>query len=382
MLIFNLMTNNENKEKNRNKTIIQASLLGIFTNLFLVFFKTTIGILSNSIAIILDAVNNASDALSSLITIIGAKLASKRPDKKHPLGYGRIEYISAFIVSAIVIYAGITSIIESIKKIISPEPVDYNFISLLILSVALIIKFLLGIFVRRQGKKVDSGALIASGTDALFDSILSISVLISAVIYIFTGYSLEAYVGVIISIFIVKSGIEMLMETLNDILGSRADPQIIKQIKASINELEEVRGCYDIILNDYGPNKNYASLHIEVADTMTANQIDSLTRKIEQKVYCETGIILSAIGVYSYNTNNDEAAQIRDTILAKIKTHNWLIQMHGFYIDILNKSMRFDAVVSFDIKAQEALKILYQDINELYPDYTIQIAPDLDYSDI
>ena len=376
------MTNNENKEKNRNKTIIQASLLGIFTNLFLVFFKTTIGILSNSIAIILDAVNNASDALSSLITIIGAKLASKRPDKKHPLGYGRIEYISAFIVSAIVIYAGITSIIESIKKIISPEPVDYNFISLLILSVALIIKFLLGIFVRRQGKKVDSGALIASGTDALFDSILSISVLISAVIYIFTGYSLEAYVGVIISIFIVKSGIEMLMETLNDILGSRADPQIIKQIKASINELEEVRGCYDIILNDYGPNKNYASLHIEVADTMTANQIDSLTRKIEQKVYCETGIILSAIGVYSYNTNNDEAAQIRDTILAKIKTHNWLIQMHGFYIDILNKSMRFDAVVSFDIKAQEALKILYQDINELYPDYTIQIAPDLDYSDI
>ena len=376
------MTNNENKEKNRNKTIIQASLLGIFTNLFLVFFKTTIGILSNSIAIILDAVNNASDALSSLITIIGAKLASKRPDKKHPLGYGRIEYISAFIVSAIVIYAGITSIIESIKKIISPEPVDYNFISLLILSVALIIKFLLGIFVRRQGKKVDSGALIASGTDALFDSILSISVLISAVIYIFTGCSLEAYVGVIISIFIVKSGIEMLMETLNDILGSRADPQIIKQIKASINELEEVRGCYDIILNDYGPNKNYASLHIEVADTMTANQIDSLTRKIEQKVYCETGIILSAIGVYSYNTNNDEAAQIRDTILAKIKTHNWLIQMHGFYIDILNKSMRFDAVVSFDIKAQEALKILYQDINELYPDYTIQIAPDLDYSDI
>lgn len=376
------MTNNENKEKNRNKTIIQASLLGIFTNLFLVFFKTTIGILSNSIAIILDAVNNASDALSSLITIIGSKLASKRPDKKHPLGYGRIEYISAFIVSAIVIYAGITSIIESIKKIISPEPVDYSFISLLILSVALIIKFLLGIFVRRQGKKVDSGALIASGTDALFDSILSISVLISAVIYIFTDCSLEAYVGVIISIFIVKSGIEMLMETLNDILGSRADPQIIKQIKASINELEEVRGCYDIILNDYGPNKNYASLHIEVADTMTANQIDNLTRKIEQKVYCETGIILSAIGVYSYNTNNDEAAQIRDTILAKIKTHNWLIQMHGFYIDILNKSMRFDAVVSFDIKAQEALKILYQDINELYPDYTIQIAPDLDYSDI
>lgn len=369
-------------EIQRNKTIVSTGILAIVTNLFLVAFKAGIGILSNSIAIILDAINNAADALSSLITIIGAKLAAKRPDKKHPLGYGRIEYVSAMIVSAIVIYAGITSFFESLKKIIHPEAADYTSITLIILSVALVIKFILGLFVRRQGKKVESTALIASGTDALFDSILTLSVLISAIIYLVTGISLEAFVGTAISIFIIKAGLELFLETMNDILGSRPDSKIIKQIKACINEFEQVRGTFDVILNNYGPNKNYASVHIEIDDTMTINQLDTLTRQIEQKVYHETGIILTAVGVYSYNTTNDQAAQIRNKVFEKIKTHDWAIQIHGFYVDIEKKTMRFDVVVSFDIKAQEALKIMQQEMKELYPDYTFQIAPDIDYSDL
>lgn len=369
-------------EVQRNKTIVSTGILAIVTNLFLVAFKAGIGILSNSIAIILDAINNAADALSSLITIIGAKLAAKRPDKKHPLGYGRIEYVSAMIVSAIVIYAGITSFFESVKKIIHPEAADYTSITLIILSVALVIKFILGLFVRRQGKKVESTALIASGTDALFDSILTLSVLISAIIYLVTGISLEAFVGTAISIFIIKAGLELFLETMNDILGSRPDSKIIKQIKACINEFEQVRGTFDVILNNYGPNKNYASVHIEIDDTMTINQLDTLTRQIEQKVYHETGIILTAVGVYSYNTTNDQAAQIRNKVFEKIKTHDWAIQIHGFYVDIEKKTMRFDVVVSFDIKAQEALKIMQQEMKELYPDYTFQIAPDIDYSDL
>ena len=369
-------------EIQRNKTIVSTGILAIVTNLFLVAFKAGIGILSNSIAIILDAINNAADALSSLITIIGAKLAAKRPDKKHPLGYGRIEYVSAMIVSAIVIYAGITSFFESVKKIIHPEAADYTSITLIILSVALVIKFILGLFVRRQGKKVESTALIASGTDALFDSILTLSVLISAIIYLVTGISLEAFVGTAISIFIIKAGLELFLETMNDILGSRPDSKIIKQIKACINEFEQVRGTFDVILNNYGPNKNYASVHIEIDDTMTINQLDTLTRQIEQKVYHETGIILTAVGVYSYNTTNDQAAQIRNKVFEKIKTHDWAIQIHGFYVDIEKKTMRFDVVVSFDIKAQEALKIMQQEMKELYPDYTFQIAPDIDYSDL
>ena len=185
----------------REKAIVKTSIIGILTNVFLVVFKAVVGILSNSIAIILDAVNNLSDALSSVVTIIGAKLGAKQPDKKHPLGYGRIEYLSSMIVAAIVLYAGITSMVESVKAIFSPEKAEYSAISLIIISVAIVVKLILGQYVKRQGKKHNSGALTASGSDALFDAILSASVLASAIIYLIWGISLEAYVGVIISVF-------------------------------------------------------------------------------------------------------------------------------------------------------------------------------------
>ena len=190
----------------REKTIVKTSLVGILTNLLLVGFKAFVGLVSNSIAVILDAVNNLSDALSSVVTIIGAKLGAKQPDKKHPLGYGRIEYLSSMIVAALVLYAGITSLVESIKKIIHPEAADYSTVAIFIISVAIAVKLVLGMYVKRQGKKVNSGALSASGSDALFDAVLSASVLASAIIFLVSGVSLEAYVGVVIAGFIIKAG--------------------------------------------------------------------------------------------------------------------------------------------------------------------------------
>ena len=212
-------------EQNRNKIIVRTSLIGIVTNVLLAAVKATVGLLANSIAVVLDAVNNLSDALSSVITIVGAKLAGKRPDKKHPLGYGRIEYLSAMIVSGLVLYAGITALVEAVKKIISPEAADYSVLSLVLIAVAVVVKVILGRFVSAQGKKADSASLIASGKDALFDAVLSASVLLSAVIQMTTGVSLEAYVGVVIAGFIIKAGIEMMLDTVNDILGQRTDPE-------------------------------------------------------------------------------------------------------------------------------------------------------------
>ncbi|MBO7659421.1 MAG: cation diffusion facilitator family transporter, partial [Clostridia bacterium] len=145
---------------NREKAIVKTSIVGIVTNILLVGFKAFVGLVSNSIAVILDAVNNLSDALSSVVTIIGAKLGAKQPDKKHPLGYGRIEYLSSMIVAALVLYAGITSLVESIKKIIHPEAADYSTVSIIIISVAIVVKLLLGLYVKKQGKKVNSGALV------------------------------------------------------------------------------------------------------------------------------------------------------------------------------------------------------------------------------
>ncbi len=371
----------EGEAKNRDKIIVKTSIIGIVANVFLAAFKAVVGLVSNSIAVTLDAVNNLSDALSSVITIVGTKLANRHPDKKHPLGHGRIEYLSAMIVAAIVLYAGITAGIESVKKIIYPEKADYSVVSLVIISVAIVVKIVLGIYVKKMGQKAKSGALEASGADASFDAILSASVLASAIIYMIFGLSLEAYVGVIIAGFIIKSGFEMMKDTLDDILGHRPDAELSKKIKSIINEEPEVRGAYDLMINDYGPDKNYASVHIEVPDTMNASEIDELTRKLEANVYTQTGVVLTAVGVYSYNTKNDEATAIRNYIQSVVLGYDWAIQFHGFYVDIDTKVMRFDVVMSFDIKPSEGINILHDDISKKYPDYKIYIVSDVDMTD-
>ncbi len=368
-------------ELNREKIIVKTSIIGIITNVLLAAFKAAVGLISNSIAVILDAVNNLSDALSSVITIIGAKLAGKAPDKKHPLGYGRIEYLSSLLVSAIVMYAGITALVESIKKIINPEESNYSITSLVIIAVAIAVKLILGRYVKAQGQKVNSGALVASGSDASFDAILSASVLACAIIHLLFHISLEAYMGIIISIVIIKAGVGMIQDTLNDILGQRNDAETSKTIKQLLNEEPQIRGVYDLIINNYGPNKNYASLHIELPDTMTVDEVDSLTRKIEEKVYKKTGVILAGVGVYSYNIKNEEAAQIRNNVQKIVMAHNWALQFHGFYADTAAKKLRFDVVLSFDITREEALNILMQEVQKAYPDYKIQIAPDIDLID-
>ena len=367
--------------ENREKTIVKTSILGIVTNLLLVGFKAFVGLVSNSIAVILDAVNNLSDALSSVVTIIGAKLGAKQPDKKHPLGYGRIEYLSSMIVASLVLYAGITSLVESVKKIITPEAADYGTVSIIIISVAIAVKLLLGMYVKKQGEKVNSGALTASGSDALFDAILSASVLASAIVYLIWGVSLEAYVGVIIAGFIIKAGIEMMIETLNDIIGKREDAETTKELKHIVCEEESVLGAYDVTLFNYGPNKNYGSVHIELPDTLSVDDVDRITRKIQVDVYHKTGIILTGIGVYSFNTSDDEAAQMRNAIRKAVMSHEWALQIHGFYADTEKKTIRFDVVVSFDIDRKEAIKTLYSEVAAMYPDYELMIIPDVDVAD-
>ena len=375
---------NEKKQitpQERDRVIVKTSVIGIVTNVALAGFKAAVGLLANSIAVLLDAVNNFSDALSSVITIIGAKLAGKAPTKKHPLGYGRIEYLSALIVSAIVLYAGVTSLVESVKKIIAPEEADYSILSLIIIAVAVVVKLILGLYVRRRGKAVDSTALVASGSDALFDAILSTSVLACALVARFTGLSLEAYVGVVISIFILRAGFGMMAETVSDILGQRTDAETAKEVKSILSSLPDVRGAYDLVLNNYGPNKNYGSMHLEVPASMTAEEIDRRTRRAETEVYRATGIVLTGIGIYSFNEENGDAASIRERVREIVLAHPFALQAHGFYADPETKEMRFDVVIAFDTDRAEALATLSKEVSKAFPEYTVRITPDVDVSD-
>ena len=366
----------------RNKAIIRTSIMGIAANLLLAGFKASVGLLTSSIAIILDAVNNLSDVLSSVITIIGTKLAGKKPDKKHPFGHGRIEYISALSIAVIILYAGITSLIESVKKIIHPKTPEYTTAALVIVAVAVIVKIVLGLYVKKTGQKVNSSSLIASGTDALMDSIISFSTLVAAVFFIFTGYSLEAWLGAVISIVIIKSGIEMLTDSISDIIGQRVDSDISKEVKKTICTLPEVQGAYDLILHSYGPDLLIGSVHIEVPDTMTVSRLDKLERSITDKVLAEHNIILTGISVYSVNTDGGKATEIYNDIRRTVMSHEFVLQIHGFFFDEESRNIIFDVIIDFAAPDSKALHAeIAREIQDKYPDYKVEVRLDLDVSD-
>lgn len=373
---------NTNQTSDRNRTVIRTGIIGIVTNVLLAAFKAAVGILSSSVSVILDAVNNISDAASSVITIAGTKLAGKEADRKHPYGYGRVEYLSALVISVIVLYAGITSLIESVKKIIDPITPDYSTVSLIIIGVAILAKIVLGTYTKKTGEKVKSDSLVNSGKDALLDSIISTTTLIAAFIFIFTGFSVEAYLGALISLVIIKSGIEMVRETISKLLGERAEGELITAVKATVKSFDEVSGAYDLILHNYGPDSYQASVHMEVSDQLTAGQIDILTRKISDAVYKKHNVILTGVGIYAVNSTDKEAVEAREKICGAVCAIEHVIQMHGFYMDKINKVIRFDLVVSFDAKSRKEVSLKAQNaVKELYPDYTVHIALDFDFSE-
>lgn len=369
-------------KSNREKVIIKTSIISIISNIVLSFFKAFVGIVSNSIAIVSDAINNLSDALSSIITIVGTKFASKAPDREHPYGHGRIEYMTSLIVSAIVLYAGITAMIESIKKIISPEVPDYSAVTLIILIAGIIVKFVLGIYVKKKGKDVNSDSLVASGSDAFNDAILSISVLASAIIYIVFNISLEAYVGVILSLFIIKAGFELIKESVNNVVGVRVESDLVRKIKREVTKEKEVLGAFDLILNDYGPDKYLGSVHIEVPDTLTVADIDKISRRITKNVLEKYGVVLHTIGVYSINTKDKKIIKIKEHVRDIVFSHEGILEMHGFYLDDIDKTITFDIIVDFKIKnREEVYNEIYDEVQSEYKDYNVSITLDVDISD-
>ncbi len=366
----------------REKVIVRTSVIGIAANVFLAAFKAAVGFFTHSIAIVLDAVNNVSDAASSVITIVGTRLAGKEPDKKHPFGHGRAEYLIAMIISVLVLYAGLTSLVASIRHILNPETPDYSTVSLLIVAVAVGVKILLGRYVKSVGVKVHSDSLVNSGEDATLDSVISASTLLAAGIFLLFGVSLEAWLGAVISLVIIKSGVQMLWETISKILGERNDAELAKQIRETVASFADVQGAYDLVLNNYGPDTWNGSIHIEVPETYSADRLYRLLREITQKVYAEHHVLLTAIGVYSVNTRDAAVIEARKRVQELVLSHEYVLQMHGFYLVEAEKTMRFDIVVSLDAKDRHAVcRQVVSDVQRAYPEYQIQATLDTDYAE-
>ena len=366
----------------RDRQIVRTSFVGIAGNVVLAAFKAAVGALTGSIAIVLDAVNNLSDALSSLITIIGTRLASRPADRKHPYGYGRIEYMSAIIIASIVLAAGVTSLRESVMAIIKPSTPSYDMVSIIILIVAVIAKVFLGRYFIGVGRKVSSDSLIASGTDATMDAAISSATVIAALLYLTLGISVEAWLGGLISVVIIKSGIEMLQETLSKLLGERVDAEVSRNIKDVVESFDDVSGAYDLFLYDYGPERMQGSIHIAVDESMNAAAIDSLTKAIQERVLSECGVILVAVGVYAVNADDSAAGIMRTNIANIVWSFEHVKEMHGFYVDEANKQVRFDVVISFDDPDHKATyNSIVEQCKQAYPDYEFIVIRDTDVSD-
>ena len=372
---------NQDLLMDRSSQIIRTSVIGIVANVLLAAFKAVVGFIASSVAIVLDAVNNLSDALSSVITIIGTKLSQRPADRKHPFGFGRIEYFSAIIIAVIVLSAGITSLIESVKKIIEPTEPSYTAATLIVIIVAIIVKLALGWYVKAKGKQLKSDALIASGSDALFDAIITTATLVSAGVMLIWGFSLDGILGALISVLIIKAGIEMLASPVNELLGARVSPDLIKEIKQEIMSIDDVRGVFDIILHNYGPEVMIGSLHISIRDTMTAYEIHGLTRRISLLMYQKHGIIMT-VGIYAFATGENQRADLQSKVMKALAAHKELIQVHGFYCSEKDRMLSVDVVPDISCHDDAALcRQLTKEIQAMVPDLSVSIVIDHNYSE-
>lgn len=369
-------------EKERENKIVKTSLFGIIGNVLLAILKGIVGIKSNSIAILVDAVNNLADGGSSVITIIGTKLASKEADNKHPFGYGRIEYLSAMIISVIILYVGITSLVAAVKKILNPVEPSYNLIGIVIVALSVIVKIVMAQKFIKIGGEVKSDSLINSGEDARLDAIVSLSILLAAGMYRLFDVSLEAYLGAIISIIIIKSAIDMLNKTLSQLLGEKIDPHLAQDVIKTVENVPGVEGANALVLNNYGPNNWNGSIDIGVPETYTAEQLDEIIRDIQLEVYYQYKIMLTAVGVYPINAKNRHITSIKDQIKEIIFSHQYITDIHGLYVDEFDKEIRFDVIISLD--AEDRLEVLQKVVNDVkhrFPNYNIEAFPNVDYTD-
>ena len=375
------MDDNNHKMMDRARSIIRTSWIGIAANVLLAAFKAGVGIVASSVAIVMDAVNNLSDALSSVITIVGTKLSQRPADRKHPFGFGRIEYFSAIIIAVIVLSAGITSLIESVKKIFHPTEPSYTTVTLVVIVVAIAVKILLGLYVKRKGSQLKSDALIASGSDALFDAIITLATLVSAGIMLLWNVSIDGYLGALISLVIIKAGIEMLASPVNELLGTSIPAELTSQIKQEVSEFEGVHGVYDLILHNYGPDVKIGSLHVSVYDTMSAHDIHGLTRKISTQMFARHGIIMT-VGVYSIATGENRMAELQTQVIQTLSAHQEIVQVHGFYYSERDKMLSVDVVPDISVHDDAALIAqLTAEIQPLVPGMDVVVVVDHNYSE-
>lgn len=369
------------RQPDRERRIVRTSYVGVAVNVGLVVAKALVGLAAGSLAIVLDAVNNLTDAASSVVTIVGVRMAAKPADREHPFGHGRIEYLSAMGVAAIVMGAGASSLIESARKLLSPSPATYDGATILVLVMATVVKVALGLGFRRVGRESRSESLEASGADALFDALISLTTLFSAVVQMTLGVDLDGILGAAIALVIVRSGYQMFLGPLNRLLGTRQDVSFGSDIQRDVADMAGVLGVYDLTLHNYGPESLIGTLNVGVPDTMTAHEIGDLTHRISRLVRERYGVNLT-VGIHAVNTSSPELASMERRIQGLAESYLGVRQVHGIYIDPKDKDVSLDVILDFDVAdASEVGSQIRERLEREYPGYRVVVDVDRDYGE-
>lgn len=346
-----------------------CGLLGVILNLVLFAGKYLAGVLTGSIAITADAFNNLSDAGSSLITLIGFKMAGQKPDLDHPFGHGRIEYISGLIVAALILLMGVELAQTSIDKILHPEATGLTILSGVILLASVAIKGYMAIYNRSTANKIDSAAMRATATDCLSDMASTAVVLICSLIGHFSGLALDGYCGLAVSALILFAGYSAAKDTLGPLLGQAPEPEFIQKIQRIVMDADIVTGIHDLIIHDYGPGRQMISLHAEVpmhADILAAHDtIDNLERELKEHLGCDAVIHMDPIA-----TDDEISIRLKAQVMIFAEEISPEIGIHDFRVVTgdTHTNLIFDAVVPFNLDAEEVKSQLGSRIEAMQPE--------------
>lgn len=335
-----------------------CSVFGIFLNLVLFGIKYLGGVISGSVSVIADAINNLSDAASSVITLIGFAISGKKADNDHPFGHGRYEYVSGFVVSMVIILMGFELFKGAVKKILNPEPVNTEPIVMVILGIAIVIKLYMAFYNRKIGVKFDSAAMRATSMDSLSDAIATAVVLAVMLVMKFTNLNIDGYCGVLVALFVLYAGYKSAKDTINPILGFSPDKEFLSEVEAIVLSHELIEGVHDIIVHDYGPGRRMISLHVEVPGNISIFEIhemvDHIEKELDETLHCESVIHMDPV-----EPDNEELAVMKEKICQLAKQIDSRITIHDFRMVAVDghTNLVFDAEVPFEVeKKPDAVK--------------------------
>lgn len=365
--------------ENREDIISMTSGLGIFTNIILALAKILIGVMASSIAIISEGMNNSADVLSAVITLIGTKLAGKHPDEKHPFGYGRVEYLVSLIISVLILVTGIEMISSSVELILHPEELKISYLALAIVAGSAIVKFLLGIYTIKMGKKADSNALIGVGLDSRNDSFASIITIVSSLAFLLFHVSLDAYAGILISILILKAGLELMKDTLSDILGRAGEHELALDLYKEIRKTEGIDSAVDMMLHNYGPDAWSGSVNVEMDHKLSVGEAYQILHDLQLRIMYEYKVVM-VFGIYAVDNDNPKSKELRKKIAAFVKEQEHVKSFHAVYLQEEAGKIYCDFIVDYEQKDWEGLRkefIAY--IKEFYPAYEIILTIETEF---